>query len=59
MALVQRSFYHKDNFRQHMIAYIREHFSDLLGHHAKLLDQEDGLDRIADLINAGKIAPDL
>jgi hypothetical protein len=41
--------------RAYMTAYIREHFSHLLGEHADLLDQPDGLDKIHELIASGQI----
>lgn len=34
-------------FQDKMIAYIRDHFSDLLGSDAALLDLDNGLDLIA------------
>lgn len=40
------------DFRAHMIAYIRSHFSDLLGDAARLLDQPDGLDRLQRVLAA-------
>lgn len=45
----------EDTFRQDMIQYIRTHFSDLLGEHAALLDQENGLDTLQDMIREGRI----
>lgn len=48
-----------ENFRQHMIEYIREHFGDLLGEHAQLLDHEDGLDQIQDLLKEGRLGRSL
>ena len=44
-----------NNFRRSMIDYIRAHYGDLLGEHAALLDREDGLDRLAELLRAGRI----
>ncbi len=44
------------DFQRHMITHIRRHFSDVLGEHAHLLDESDGLDRLAELIRTGEIA---
>ena len=44
-----------NNFRRSMIDYIRSNYRDLLGPHAALLDEEDGLDQIQALLRAGKI----
>ena len=44
------------SFQSHMIEYIRKHFVDVLGEHAKLLDEEGGLERLAELIKDGTIS---
>ena len=38
-----------------MKAYIKEHFSDLLGPHVALLDQPGGLDTLASLLRSGSL----
>jgi hypothetical protein len=38
-----------------MKAYIREHFGELLGPYAALLDQPGGLDRLARMIRSGQL----
>ena len=43
------------SFRKAMIAYIKEHFADVLGPHADLLDEEGGLDKVATLLADGKL----
>jgi hypothetical protein len=43
------------DFKQYMIQYIREHFKEMLGEHAALLDQEDGLDRLSSLVRSGAV----
>ncbi|OGQ91827.1 MAG: hypothetical protein A2289_11640 [Deltaproteobacteria bacterium RIFOXYA12_FULL_58_15] len=40
-----------------MTSYIREHFADMLGPYAALLDQPGGLDLLADLLRDGQIGP--
>ena len=42
--------------RATMVEFIREHFGDVLGSHAALLDQPGGLDLIADMIKTGEIS---
>ncbi len=42
------------NFRQAMIEYIKDNFADLLGPHADLLDEEDGLDKVAEMLSEGR-----
>ena len=42
----------KDN-REMMVSFIREKFGDVLGEHARLLEQPDGLDQLADLLRSG------
>ncbi len=42
------------NFRNAMIVYIKEHFADMLGPHADLLDEEGGLDKVAEMIADGR-----
>ncbi len=42
-------------FRSQMIAYIRRHFSSVLGEHVALLDRDDGLDTIAELLKSGRL----
>ena len=39
-----------------MKAYIRQHFSDLLGPHVALLDEPNGLDTLAHLVRSGSLA---
>ena len=55
MAASTRSRSDKDGFRNEMIGYIKHHFADLLGSHIDLLDQDGGLDELADLVRRGKI----
>jgi len=43
-------------FRTHLIDYIREHYGDILGPHTSLLDEEGGLDKIQDLLRRGVIS---
>ncbi|MEK7705100.1 MAG: hypothetical protein AAB426_09090 [Myxococcota bacterium] len=43
------------DLRSTMIAYIREHFGDLLGEHVALLDEPYGLDAIAELMRSGAL----
>lgn len=38
-----------------MKAYIREHFSELLGPYEALLDQPGGLDLLAEMVKSGQI----
>jgi len=42
-------------FRNSMISYIREHFGDILGEHVQLLDEEGGLDKLAEMVRSGRI----
>lgn len=44
-----------NNFQRSMIDYIRAHYGALLGPHAALLDEPDGLDRLAELLREGKL----
>jgi hypothetical protein len=41
--------------RAYMTAYIREHFASLLGDHVALLDTPDGLDKIQNRIETGRL----
>jgi hypothetical protein len=41
------------DFKKYMIAYIREHFTQLLGEHTALLDEEDGLEQLSELLRGG------
>jgi hypothetical protein len=41
-----------------MKAYIREHFSELLGPYEVLLDQPGGLDLLAEMVRSGQIGRD-
>jgi hypothetical protein len=38
-----------------MKAYIKQHFSDLLGPHVALLDEPGGLDALATLVRSGSL----
>ena len=42
----------REEVRAHMIAYIRKHFSELLGNDTDLLDRPGGLDAIAQKFHA-------
>jgi hypothetical protein len=44
-----------EDFESRMIAYIREHFSDLLGDRASLLDSPDGLNKLASFLNGKRL----
>lgn len=49
-------FFSEPDHTAMMKAYIRENFAALLGDHVGLLDEPNGLDRLAALIRAGEIA---
>ena len=53
---VSRTLKAGKDFRNEMIDYIRQHFTDLLGPHVELLDEEGGLDQLADMVRRGKIS---
>ena len=38
-----------------LIAYIKEHFGEMLGEHAALLDAPGGLDALAGLLERGQL----
>lgn len=45
---------HAPNLRNAMIEYIKEHFADILGPSAALLDEEGGLDEVAKMLSEGR-----
>ena len=49
--------YASNDTRATMVAFIREHFSDMLGPHTALLEQPGGLDLLADMVRSGQIGP--
>ena len=51
------TFLGEGDFRAHILDYIREHYGDMLGTHVSLLEQDGGLDRLMELVRAGKIGP--
>ncbi len=42
-------------FERYMKDYIRQHFGELLGEHACVLDEEDGIERLAQLVRSGRV----
>ena len=53
--LLKSTLPHDADVRSTMIDYIRDHFGDVLGEHAALLDRDGGLDELAALLRDGKI----
>jgi hypothetical protein len=49
------NLYANNDTRSYMVDFIKEHFTDLLGPHAALLDQPGGLDTLADMMRKGEI----
>jgi hypothetical protein len=56
MTVTRSALFFSTDITSTMKAYIREHFADMLGAHASLLDRPDGLDQLADLVRTGQIS---
>ncbi len=48
---------HGSNLRNELVTQIRARFGDLLGPHAALLDDEEGLEELAFRIQCGELGP--
>ncbi len=46
-----------NELRKYYVDYIRMHFSEFLGPYANLLEEPDGLDKLAELQRLGKLGP--
>jgi len=45
-----------EDFQSGMRKYIRHHFGDILGEHAALLDDQEGVDKLLDMVRDGRLA---
>lgn len=57
MTFDPRSPISSSEFRSQMVARIRERYGDMLGVHAALLDDEEGLEELAFRIRCGEFGP--
>jgi hypothetical protein len=55
MTVTRMGLYASADLTGTMKEYIREHFAELLGPYAALLDQPGGLDLLSSLIRSGQI----